>query len=92
MQRLALRWRRQGHRIAFVPTMGYLHSGHVSLAQRARRLAGPRGKVVVSIYANPAQFGPKEDFSRYPRDLKRDLKLCRDAGVEVVFAPQVWFR
>src|SRR5207247_9325719 len=53
MQRLALRWRRQGHRIAFVPTMGYLHSGHVSLAQRARRLAGPRGKVVVSIYVNP---------------------------------------
>ena len=87
MQRLALRWRRQGRRIAFVPTMGYLHAGHLSLAQRARRLAGPRGKVVVSIYVNPTQFGPKEDFSRYPRDLERDLKLCRDAGADVVFAP-----
>jgi pantoate--beta-alanine ligase len=87
MQRIALRWRRRGVRIGLVPTMGYLHAGHLSLVERARRLAGRRGKVVVSIYVNPAQFGPKEDFSRYPRDLKRDLKLCRAAGADVVFTP-----
>ena len=87
MQRLAEQWHRRGARIGLVPTMGYLHEGHLSLVRRARRLAGPAGKVVVSIYVNPTQFGPKEDFSRYPRDLKRDLKLCRAEGVDVVFAP-----
>lgn len=87
MQRFALRWRQRGVRIGFVPTMGYLHAGHLSLVKRARQLVGPRGKVVVSIYVNPTQFGPKEDFSRYPRDLKRDLKLCREAGVDAVFTP-----
>jgi pantoate--beta-alanine ligase len=88
MQRVSLRWKKQGRRIGFVPTMGYLHAGHISLVQRARRLVGTRGKVVVSIYVNPTQFGPKEDFSRYPRDLKRDLKMCRAAGVDVVFTPR----
>lgn len=87
VQRLALRWRRRGVRIGFVPTMGYLHAGHLSLVKHARKLVGPRGKVVVSIYVNPTQFGPAEDFSKYPRDLKRDLKLCRDAGVDAVFTP-----
>ena len=87
MQRLAARWRRGGVRIAFVPTMGFLHAGHLSLVRRARRLAGQRGVVVVSIYVNPAQFGPKEDLSRYPRDFARDKKLCHDAGVDVIFAP-----
>lgn len=67
--------------------MGYLHAGHMSLVARARRLVGKRGKVVLSIYVNPTQFGPKEDFSKYPRDLKRDLKLGRSAGVDVVFTP-----
>jgi pantoate--beta-alanine ligase len=67
--------------------MGYLHSGHLSLVQRARKLVSERGQVVVSIYVNPSQFGPKEDFSKYPRDLKRDQDLCRQAGVDVVFAP-----
>src|SRR5437899_12497589 len=87
MQRLSKLWQRKGMRVGFVPTMGYLHAGHLSLVRRARQLAGRRGKVVVSIYVNPAQFGPKEDFSRYPRDLERDLKLCQEEGVDVVFAP-----
>src|ERR1039457_7236956 len=87
MQRLAKKWRRAGMRTGLVPTMGYLHAGHLSLVKRARQLVGARGKVVVSIYANPTQFGPKEDFSKYPRDLKHDLKRCRAEGVEVVFAP-----
>jgi pantoate--beta-alanine ligase len=87
MQLQALRWRRAGKRIGFVPTMGYLHAGHLSLIQRARRAIGKRGVVVVSIYVNPTQFGPKEDFSKYPRDLKRDLQLCRKAGVDIVFTP-----
>ena len=88
MQRQALRWRRQGTRIGLVPTMGCLHAGHLSLVRRARRLAGPAGKVVVSIFVNPTQFGPQEDFSRYPRDLGRDARLCRQAGVDAVFAPE----
>jgi pantoate--beta-alanine ligase len=87
MQRLARKWQRAGRRIGFVPTMGCLHAGHLSLAQRARQAAGKNGVVVVSIYVNPAQFAPTEDFAKYPRDLKRDLKLCRSADVDVVFTP-----
>jgi pantoate--beta-alanine ligase len=87
MQRRAKQWQRSGARVGFVPTMGYLHEGHLSLMRRARRMVGKTGKVVVSIYVNPTQFGPKEDFSGYPRDLKRDLKLCRAEGVDVLFAP-----
>ena len=67
--------------------MGYLHAGHLSLVREARKRAGKNGKVVVSIYVNPTQFAPMEDLAKYPRDLKHDLKLCRDAGVDVVFAP-----
>jgi pantoate--beta-alanine ligase len=67
--------------------MGYLHAGHLSLVRRARRAVGVNGKVVVSIYVNPTQFGPGEDFTRYPRDLKQDAKLCRAAGVDLIFAP-----
>jgi pantoate--beta-alanine ligase len=87
MQRLAQRWQSQKVRVGFVPTMGYLHEGHLSLVRRARRSVGPRGVVVVSIYVNPTQFGPKEDLSRYPRNFPRDKKLCRAAGVDVIFAP-----
>jgi pantoate--beta-alanine ligase len=87
MQRLAQQWRRAGQRIGFVPTMGYLHAGHLSLVQRARQAVGKNGVVVLSIYVNPTQFGPQEDFSKYPRDLQRDFKLCRAAGVDVVFTP-----
>src|SRR5579859_4510327 len=87
MQRLALRWRQRKVPIGFVPTMGYLHEGHLSLVRRARQAVGARGRVVVSIYVNPTQFGPKEDLSRYPRDFARDKKLCRAAGVDAIFAP-----
>ena len=87
MQKLALHWKHAGTRIGLVPTMGYLHAGHLSLVQRARRAVGRNGVVVVSNYVNPTQFGPTEDFSKYPRDLKRDLRLCREAGVDVVFTP-----
>ena len=87
MQRLARRAQRAGKRIGFVPTMGYLHAGHLSLVKRARQAVGKSGMVVMSIYVNPTQFGPQEDFSRYPRDLNRDFKLCRAAGVDVVFTP-----
>jgi pantoate--beta-alanine ligase len=67
--------------------MGCLHAGHLSLIDRARREVGSKGTVVVSIYVNPTQFGPKEDFERYPRPFRRDLAVCRGAGVDVVFAP-----
>lgn len=87
MQWLALRWRRAGTRIGLVPTMGFLHAGHLSLVRAARRAVGARGKVVLSIFVNPTQFAPTEDFSRYPRDLTSDLRLCRAEGVDVVFAP-----
>lgn len=87
MQRLAKGWQGRRVRVGFVPTMGYLHEGHLSLVQRARQRVGSRGMVVVSIYVNPTQFGPHEDLSRYPRDFARDKKLCRAAGVDVIFAP-----
>src|SRR5439155_17961136 len=87
MQRVALRWKRRGTSIGFVPTMGYLHEGHISLVKKARQSVGKRGVVVVSIYVNPTQFAPTEDLASYPRDLPRDKKLCRDAGVDVLFVP-----
>ncbi len=87
MQRLGKLWQRKGVRVGFVPTMGYLHAGHLSLVRRARQLVGRRGKVVVSIYVNPTQFGPREDFSRYPRDLEQDTRVCRAESADVVFAP-----
>jgi pantoate--beta-alanine ligase len=88
MQRLAKKWQRTGTRIGFVPTMGYLHAGHLSLVRVARRRVGNNGKVVVSIYVNPRQFAPTEDLAKYPRDLKRDLKLLRELGVDVIFTPR----
>ncbi|HEY5042839.1 MAG TPA: pantoate--beta-alanine ligase [Verrucomicrobiae bacterium] len=87
MQRLAKKWQRANTRIGFVPTMGYLHAGHLSLVKRARQAVGKSGKVVVSIYVNPTQFAPTEDLSKYPRDLKRDLKLLRELKADVVFTP-----
>ncbi len=88
MQRLAKKWRREGLLIGLVPTMGYLHAGHLSLVRDARKRVGKHGKVVASIYVNPTQFAPTEDFSKYPRDLKRDFEMLREAGLDVVFTPQ----
>lgn len=77
--------KRAGERVAFVPTMGYLHEGHLSLV----RLASEQGDVVVvSIYVNPTQFGPDEDFDIYPRDTERDVAALRDLGVNAVFMPE----
>jgi len=87
MQRLAKKWRRGGALIGLVPTMGYLHEGHLSLVRGARRGVGKSGRIVVSIYVNPTQFAPNEDLSKYPRDLQHDLKLLRQEGVDAVFAP-----
>ncbi len=87
MQRLALGWRGTATRVGFVPTMGSLHAGHLSLVHRARREVGAAGKVVVSLFVNPTQFGPREDLASYPRDPDRDRLLCREAGVDVLFMP-----
>ena len=87
MQRLALGCKRSGVRISFVPTMGYLHEGHLSLIRKARKLVGAKGKVVVSIYVNPTQFAPGEDLRTYPRDLARDAQACRQEGVDILFVP-----
>ena len=78
-------WKREGKSVGFVPTMGYLHEGHKSLIDAARR---ENDKVVVSIFVNPMQFGPTEDLDSYPRDLNRDAKLCEDAGVDIIFHPE----
>src|SRR5512133_353606 len=79
--------REAGGRSVLVRTMGYLHEGHVSLLREARRLAGPAGVAVASIFVNPTQFGPNEDLARYPRDLPGDLAKCAAAGIDRVLAP-----
>ena len=85
MQRSCQALRAAGKRIAFVPTMGYLHEGHLSLLHEGRR----RGDVLVlSVFVNPAQFGAGEDLDRYPRDFARDEQLAREAGVDLIFCPQ----
>ena len=78
----------RGTRCVFVPTMGALHEGHAALIRAARELAGQAGNVIVSIFVNPTQFGPGEDFSKYPRTLIEDLGICRDNGADAIFAPK----
>ena len=76
-----------GARLVLVPTMGALHEGHLNLMREARTLAGEGGRVAVTIFVNPLQFGPKEDFSKYPRELDADAAKCDSVGVEAIFAP-----
>ena len=78
-------WKKQNLSIAFVPTMGFLHSGHLSLIKAARK----HDKLVVSIFVNPLQFGANEDLDKYPRDLQKDSALCEKEGVDVLFVPSV---
>ena len=79
-------WRRAGETVVLVPTMGYLHAGHMALVERAK---AEGGRVVTSIFVNPTQFGPNEDLASYPRDPERDLAMLRGAGVDAVFMPPV---
>lgn len=84
MRQKALAWKKEGKTISFVPTMGFIHEGHLSLI----RIARSKGDIlVVSIFVNPTQFGPSEDFDSYPRDLDHDLALCEKEEVDIVFVP-----
>lgn len=85
VKKLVREWKKQGLSIAFVPTMGYLHEGHLSLIKAARK----HGKLVVSIFVNPMQFGANEDLSTYPRALQKDIMLCEKEGVDLLFVPKV---
>lgn len=83
-------WRKNRNgKVVLVPTMGALHHGHEALIRRASKIAGPNGAVVVSIFVNPTQFGPKEDFNSYPRPLANDLATCKRAGADAVFIPSL---
>ena len=84
-RRTVRRWRVRGERVAFVPTMGFLHDGHLSLVEHAARSAD---RVVASVFVNPMQFGPREDFRSYPRDFARDRALLARGGVDLLFAPR----
>ncbi len=77
-------WRARGLKIGLVPTMGYLHAGHISLVKIARKNAD---RVVLSLFVNPTQFGPTEDLDKYPRDFERDRQACEENGVDAIFAP-----
>lgn len=86
MRELRARWRAAGESVALVPTMGAFHEGHLRLMDRAR---AEGRRVVVSLFVNPTQFGPNEDFERYPRDLEGDRKMAEARGVDAIFAPPV---
>ena len=86
MQSYVRKCKLDGKTIGFVPTMGYLHEGHLSLVRIARKRCDI---LVVSIFVNPTQFGPEEDFDKYPRDFGRDKKLCEQENVDIIFAPSV---
>ena len=84
MQKISKAYKKNGKTIGFVPTMGYLHEGHISLIRCAKK---ENDIVIVSIFVNPLQFGENEDLDKYPRDIKRDLTICNNEGVDVVFNP-----
>lgn len=86
MQTLSENLRKQGKSIGFVPTMGFLHEGHLSLVDL---LIGRTDKIILSIFVNPTQFSEGEDFEKYPHDLERDLKLCQERKVDIVFIPEL---
>ena len=85
MQGRARQWRSHGLKVVLVPTMGFFHPGHVSLMEYGQTIGE---RLVVSLFVNPAQFGPQEDLGRYPRDLDRDVRLARDAGVDCLYTPE----
>ncbi len=85
MQSLAISLRSEDRQVGLVPTMGALHGGHLDLMQAAKAQADV---VVVTIFVNPTQFGPSEDIDAYPRDLEQDIKMCEEAGVDIVFVPK----
>ncbi|MCY8009053.1 pantoate--beta-alanine ligase [Bacillus haynesii] len=85
IQNLMKNYRKEGKTIGFVPTMGFLHEGHMSLVEKARK---DNDIVVMSIFVNPMQFGPGEDYEAYPRDIERDRQLAADGGVDVLFTPE----
>jgi pantoate--beta-alanine ligase len=86
VRRQVAKWRRAGDSIGFVPTMGALHEGHLALIRRSRRRCD---RTIVSIFVNPTQFGPREDFSKYPRNWPTDRRACEAGGVDLIFAPSV---
>lgn len=86
MQTMMQQYRLEGKTIGFVPTMGYLHEGHVALIKKARE---ENDIVALSVFVNPLQFGPNEDFARYPRDIERDERIAKENGVDVFFCPSV---
>ena len=85
LSRICREWHKAGETVSLVPTMGYYHAGHESLMDRARELGT---KLVVSLFVNPTQFGPNEDYGAYPRDLDRDSKIAEKHNVDVLFAPE----
>lgn len=85
LKNIIKKWKNQGLSIGYVPTMGYLHEGHLSLIKKASK----NDKIIVSIFVNPMQFGVNEDLATYPRDLERDAKFCENEGVAVLFTPSV---
>ncbi len=86
MQEYSIECKRRGEKIGFVPTMGYLHEGHLSLVDIAKKYAD---RIIMSIFVNPLQFGPNEDYEKYPRNIERDERLARERGVDAIFYPDV---
>ena len=85
MGEISRQWHKEGLTVGLVPTMGYLHDGHISLINAARK---DNDRVVVSVFVNPTQFGPNEDYERYPRDIDADSRACEAAGTDIIFAPE----